>query len=127
MPFMETVAFELLVSTICDIIRYAGSKLFGFFKKPGLSLQKTVERELLQNAPEDFSRLFESSTFVSYFNSPQFLDVINAYLEHKIIYRYTAENAKVQKLLYFPSGRAQTLCSPRCGGDASCADVSVAS
>lgn len=41
----------------------------------------------------------ESSTFSQYFNSPQFLDVINAYLEHKLICDFANADAKIKKHL----------------------------
>lgn len=91
------VAIGLLTNTIYDIAKYAGSKFFNRSRGKERELRVLVENKILETFPEDLSCLFESSTFVSYFDSPQFLDITNAYIEHKIICNYTSENAKIQK------------------------------
>lgn len=91
------VAIGLLTNTIYDIAKYAGSKFLVRSKSKERELRVLVENKILETFPGDLSCLFESSTFVSYFGSPQFLDITNAYVEHKIICNYTCKNAKIQK------------------------------
>ncbi len=91
------VAIGSLSNAIYDIVKYAGSKFFNRSRGKERELRVLVENKIRETFPEDLSCLFESSTFVSYFDSPQFLDVTNAYVEHKIICNYTSENAKIQK------------------------------
>lgn len=93
----NNVAIGLLTNTIYDIAKYAGSKFFNPSRGKARELRVLVENKIFETFPEDLSCLFESSTFVSYFDSPQFLDITNAYVEHKIICNYTSENTKIQK------------------------------
>lgn len=87
----------MLTNTIYDLAKFAINKFRSRVKEKDLRV--LIEQKVLENIPEDLHFIFDSSTFVSYFSSPQFLDVVNAYIEHKIICDYTTENAYVQKYI----------------------------
>lgn len=93
-------AVGLLVNTVYDLARFAGIRFLnrGENRNPK-GLREIVEKKIYESFPDELNQLFESSTFVSYFNSPQFLDVVNTYIEHKTICDITCGNAKVQKLI----------------------------
>lgn len=95
MDIASNLALGLLTNTIYDISKYGIHRFAGRIKEK--DLRELVEQKVLESFPEELNLLFGSSTFVSYFNSPQFLDVVNAYVEHKIICDYTFENAYIQK------------------------------
>lgn len=95
--FVANVAIGLLTNAIYDITKYVGGKFYNRARGKERELRLLIENKISETFPEELTYLFESSTFVSYFNSPQFLDVINAYMEHKVICNYTSENARVRK------------------------------
>lgn len=95
MDIASNLAIGLLTNTIYDLAKYAVHRFAGRIKEK--DLRGLIEQKVLESFPEDLNLLFDSSTFVSYFNSPQFLDIVNAYVEHKIICDYTSENAYIQK------------------------------
>lgn len=95
MDIASNLALGLLTNTIYDLAKYAGKQFA--VRTRDKDLRALVEQRISDSFPDDLVQLFESSTFVSYFNSPQFLDVVNAYIEHKIICDHTTENAKIQK------------------------------
>lgn len=95
MEITTNVAIGILTNTIYDCAKYIAIKLGNRPKEK--ELRALIENEIQSRYPEDLNQLFESSTFVSYFNTPQFLDVMNAYIEHKLVCDYTYENARVQK------------------------------
>lgn len=99
MDLGSNIAIGFLTNTIYDIVKFAGSKFFGRLRFKEKGLRELVEARIFEGFPDDLATLFESSTFVSYFNSPQFLDIINAYLEHKIICTHSKENATIQKYI----------------------------
>lgn len=94
---IETVGIGILTNVIYDIVKYAGIKFSSNKKIKDRELLETIEERLSKNVPEEIKPLLESSTFVGYFSSAQFLDVINAYTEYKIICDYTGKNSKVKQ------------------------------
>lgn len=97
MEICSNLAIGMLTNTIYDLAKFAINKFRSRVKEKDLRV--LIEQKVLENIPEDLHFIFDSSTFVSYFSSPQFLDVVNAYIEHKIICDYTTENAYVQKYI----------------------------
>lgn len=87
MTVLSGAALNVLSSAIYDIIKLFALKYYrsrsGALPK---DLRASIEQELRDNLPEDLAFLFDSGTFTSYFRSPQFLDLINSYLEYKLVY-----------------------------------------
>lgn len=97
MGLVSSVSIGLLSNTIFDLVKFAGQ--YFFCRKKGKDLRDLVEQEINKSIPDDLSQLLESSTFISFFNTPQFLDVINAYIEYKILCDSTCENEKIKKYI----------------------------
>lgn len=97
--FATNVVIGLLTDMIYDVAKCVGNKYSTRLKYKDRDLRTIIENVIIKTFPEDLSGLFESSAFVSYFDSPQFLDITNAYLEYKIICNYTVEKSKIQKYL----------------------------
>ncbi|MBQ7923518.1 MAG: hypothetical protein IJ325_13250, partial [Clostridia bacterium] len=93
----SNLALGILTNTVYDVVKYTGEKFAN--RKKDRELQEIVEQVISESIPEELSRLLESSTFVSYFDSPQFLDVLNTYIEQKIICEYSCQNANIPKPL----------------------------
>lgn len=93
-----SIGLNVLTNVICDIIKYVGNRFYNT-KIKDQDLHKIVEKKLSENAPEEIKPILESSVFVEYFSSAQFLDVINAYIEHKIICDNANKNAKIKQYL----------------------------
>ena len=91
----SSIGIGFLTNTIFDLAKYAGQYFASRIKDK--DLQELVEQKILESIPDNLTLLFQSSTFITYFNTPQFLDVINAYIQHKIICDYTYENSNIQK------------------------------
>ena len=96
------IGLGILTNVIYDIIKYIGNRFDNSKKMKDNALRELVEKRLSENAPEEIKPLLETSTFVEYFSSAQFLDVINAYIEHKIICDYTNKNAKIKQHIKKP-------------------------
>lgn len=94
---IANIGVGVLTNLIYDIVKNANAKFLN--KTNSSKLKKEIENKLNKTTSEDIQRILESSTFVNYFSSAQFLDVINAYIEHKIICDYTGKNAKIKKFI----------------------------
>lgn len=93
------IGLGVLTNVIYDIIKYVGNRFYNNIKIKDRDLHELVEKKLSENAPEEIKPILESSVFVGYFSSAQFLDVINAYLEHKIICDHANKNTKIKQYL----------------------------
>ena len=96
---LGNIGLGLLTNVIYDIIKYVRNRFYGNVKIKDQDLHKLVEKRLSEKAPEEIKPILESSVFVGYFSSAQFLDVINAYIEHKIICDNANKNAKIKQYL----------------------------
>ena len=94
----ENIGINILSNIVYDIAKNIAIQLH-FKKVPEKSFQSTIQEIFDQTTNSDFRVVLESSTFSQYFNSPQFLDVINAYLEHKLICDFANADAKIKKHL----------------------------
>ena len=94
----ENIGINILSNIVYDIAKNIAIQLH-FKKVPEKSFQSTIQEIFDQSTNSDFRVILESSTFSQYFNSPQFLDVINAYLEHKLICDFANADAKIKKHL----------------------------
>lgn len=92
----ENIAINILSNIVYDIAKNIAIQLH-FKKVPEKSFQNTIQEVFEKSTHTDFRVILESSTFSQYFNSPQFLDIINAYLEHKVICDFANPNAKIKK------------------------------
>ena len=88
-----------MTNTIYDIVKYIGSKFYDNRHIREKDIKETIETKILNSCPESLRDLFESSTYISYFNAPQFIDVANAYLSHKLLCNYTHEDARIKRYL----------------------------
>lgn len=95
---VASVGIGVLTNTIYDIVKYAGAKFYNSqFKEK--DIRESIETKILDGCPESLRALFESSSYITYFNSPQFIDVANAYLTHKLLCNYASGNARIRKYL----------------------------
>lgn len=92
----QNIGINVLSNIIYDVAKNIAIQL-QFKKVPEKSFKNTIQEIFEKNTPSDLKNILESSTFSQYFNSPQFLDVINAYLEHKIICDFANADAKIKK------------------------------
>lgn len=97
-PFAENIGINILSNIVYDIVKNIASKL-QFKKTPEKQIQSTVKTIFEIHPREDFKNLLESGVFSQYFNSPQFLDIINAYLEHKVICDFANPDAKIKRYI----------------------------
>lgn len=96
--FAENIGINILSNIVYDIVKNVATKL-QFKKVPEKEFQKIIQ-EIFEKGPrDDFKYILESSTFSQYFNSPQFLDIINAYLEHKVICDFANADAKIKRYI----------------------------
>lgn len=89
----------LLTSVVYDIVKYCGIKFSNIKKSKDKDLIALIETHISKNVPEDIRGVFDSAIFVSYFNSPQFIDLINAYIEHKILCHYSEQDNEIKKYI----------------------------
>ncbi|MBR2944600.1 MAG: NACHT domain-containing protein [Clostridia bacterium] len=94
---VASVGLGLLTNLIYDIAKNTLSKFSDKFNSSKLKAE--IETKLNKPSSDDIRPMLESSTFVKFFSSAQFLDVINAYVEHKIICDYTCKNSKIKKFI----------------------------
>ncbi len=92
--FVESIGINVISNIVYDIAKNIIIKLK---RSPEKSLQNTVQ-EIFENGLE-YAAILDSSNFYKYFDSPQFLDLINAYLEHKIICDFANANAEIKKYI----------------------------
>lgn len=97
--FVESVGLGILTNLIYDIVKNAGLRFSNNKNIKERELCEIIEARLSKNVPEEIKPLLESSVFVTFFSSAQFLDVINAYTEYKIICNYTGENPKIKQYI----------------------------
>lgn len=95
----STIGIGLLTNTIYDIVKYTGIKFVERGKNKEKEIRDIIETTISKRIPDNLKYLFDSSTYISYFSSPQFLDVINAYIEHKIICNNTTKSDKIQNYI----------------------------
>ena len=74
---VENIGISILSNVVYDIVKNIAIKL-QFKKIPEKAFQNTINEIFSNDSPSDLKNLLESSTFSQYFNSPQFLDIINA-------------------------------------------------
>lgn len=77
---------DIIINTIYDIVKFVGRKFYDDKRSRGKDIRELVKERLMKVSDETVNSLLESSVFAEYFSAPQFVDLINAYIEHKIIY-----------------------------------------
>lgn len=97
--FVVDMGIGILTNLVYDIVKYSGAKFSNNRKSKDKELRNLVESYISKNVPEDIRLVLESSTFITYFNSPQFIDVINAYIEQKILCQYSNKNTKIEQYI----------------------------
>lgn len=99
---LETVlniGIDTLTNTVYDIVKFVGLKFFDEKKYDTKDLFQDVQKKVKRDFPIELQKLFESSFYLKYFSSPQFLDVINAYLEYKVICNFHENELKIKKYI----------------------------
>lgn len=96
--FAENIGINILSNIIYDIVKNVASK-FQYKKIPEKEIQNTIREIFNTPAHDDYKNILESGPFSHYFNSPQFVDIINAYLEHKIICDFANPDAKIKRYI----------------------------
>lgn len=95
----ENIGLGILTNVIYDIIKYIEDRFEINKKIKKNNLCELVKKRLYENTQEEINPILESSIFAEYFSSAQFLDVINAYIEHKIICDCTNKNTKIKRYI----------------------------
>ncbi len=92
----------MMIQTILyDIIKFVGSKLLKRII-PTNSEQKLLtqlDKALNERISEENKQLLNSKLWTDYFQSPQFIDIMNGYLEYITIAGYSGLNEKVREYL----------------------------
>lgn len=92
-----SIGVGLLTNTIYDIAKYTGARFVNRSKTKDKDLRGIIEKRIIDSFPNTLEHLLESSTYATYLNSPQFLDIVNSYLEYKTICNYSCTNVKIKK------------------------------
>lgn len=94
---ITAIGINLISNTIYDIVKYMRGKFCNEKSSRKKDLKEAIIKQILTTASEDIKPYLESSTFAEYFNSTQFVDAINAYIEQKIICDFTNEGIAIKK------------------------------
>ena len=96
-----TVGTGLLSSALYDTVKFVLEKFIDKHedKKETKELIENITKELYVDVTEESRNVLDSATFVEYLNSYRFFDLLNAYLEQKIISNYASKRAKIRKLI----------------------------
>lgn len=99
MELISTIGVSVLSGTIYDTVKFIIGKFIDRQekRKDKKEILQKINDDIYRDITDDVKMILESATFVQYFNSSRFLDVINAYLEQKIITNYASKYTAVKK------------------------------
>ena len=99
MELISTIGVSVLSGTIYDTVKFTIGKFIDRQekRKDKKEILQKINDDIYRDITDDVKMILESATFVQYFNSSRFLDVINAYLEQKIITNYASNYTAVKK------------------------------
>lgn len=93
MELVSTVGVSLLSGVIYDTVKFITGKFISRHEKhkEKKEIIQKINNDIYIGITDEVRNVLDSSTFVQYLKSSRFLDVINAYLEQKIITNYASE------------------------------------
>lgn len=101
MELIATIGVGMLTNAVYDIVKNVSGKFVRNYdaKKNEKRLLEKINSELYKDISYECREVLESSTFVEFLTSYRFWDIINAYLEQKVITNYASKNTKFKKYI----------------------------
>jgi len=101
MELIATIGVGMLTNAVYDIVKNVSGKFVRNYdaKKSEKRLIEKINSELYKDISCECREVLESSTFVEFLTSYRFWDIINAYLEQKIITNYASKNTKFKEYI----------------------------